>query len=558
MSTARTGLGALRVFLIFSCGFAAALYYARLGFHPLDGSIVFDAGWRIFSGQVPLRDFATPEAIVPGLMQAGLFAMGGVNWFVYCLHAALLNGAFCLVVYWILRNVEVGVGISTTYAILTGLAFQPPFGLPFPELHSFFFIGVATLALVGAARGKARLVSLACRAALPFLLALAVLSKANPAGYAVPLVVVAAVLWRRPGQSKTSQAVALLAGTFIVLAGAWTAFQLFDIDSSVAWLDLWERPRRIGSHRLPEVGIPMIARILDRGLYREGLLLPGLVSCALLAAVLAGPRFWRSLRADDPVGLQRLLLAAGLCLVGLLYRSTALNQPLTGVAFAFLAAGLLHGSLRAASVPDDLRPAIQKGGALLLSVVAGLDAVYLTTVVNPQRSVNDIQYRAELAASPNTPALSFMRYQVNTFYRTTAAQLDRVVRFIENQPENFILIGDHSILYGITGRPSVNPSLWFHDGLTAPARKSPTFAAHRRRMLDAVDEFDVGWVVVEGRRTGMYSTLDQYPGLEARIDASGCEAIEIGNFRFHRLDSPGSNGDCGPQAPSKNPAGVEP
>ena len=61
-----------------------------------------------------------------------------------------------------------------------------------------------------------------------------------------------------------------------------------------------------------------------------------------------------------------------------------------------------------------------------------------------------------------------MHYQVNPFYRTSAAQLDRTIAFLSRQPENFLLIGDSSILYGLTGKPSVSPSLWFHDGLTAP------------------------------------------------------------------------------------------
>ena len=64
---------------------------------------MFDGGWRLLSGQIPFRDFTLPNAIVPVLMQSVLFSWFGVTWFVYCLHAAVLNGLFCLLVYFLLR-----------------------------------------------------------------------------------------------------------------------------------------------------------------------------------------------------------------------------------------------------------------------------------------------------------------------------------------------------------------------------------------------------------------------------------------------------------------------
>ena len=92
--------------VIFALGAANCLYLGRLGFMPLDQSIVFDAGWRILNGQVPYRDFVTPTAVVPGGTQALFFAAFGVNWSAYVLHAALLNGAFAVLVLLILWRVR--------------------------------------------------------------------------------------------------------------------------------------------------------------------------------------------------------------------------------------------------------------------------------------------------------------------------------------------------------------------------------------------------------------------------------------------------------------------
>ena len=138
--------------LLFGFGFAVGLHYARLGFHPLDGSIVFDGAWRILSGQVPLRDFDTPDSIVPSLLQAFAFRAFGVNWFVYCAHAAVINGLFCVVVFLLLRALAAGPWLATGYALLSGLVLYPPFGVPFREQHAFFFTALGLLAAVGAPR----------------------------------------------------------------------------------------------------------------------------------------------------------------------------------------------------------------------------------------------------------------------------------------------------------------------------------------------------------------------------------------------------------------------
>ena len=43
---------------------AVNAYYGPRGFMPLDHSVVFDGGWRILDGQVPFRDYTTPNALI--------------------------------------------------------------------------------------------------------------------------------------------------------------------------------------------------------------------------------------------------------------------------------------------------------------------------------------------------------------------------------------------------------------------------------------------------------------------------------------------------------------
>ena len=61
-------------------GFALCWQIGRIGYLPLDQSIVFDGAWRVVSGQVPWRDFVTPNGLSPILMQALVFQLFGVSW----------------------------------------------------------------------------------------------------------------------------------------------------------------------------------------------------------------------------------------------------------------------------------------------------------------------------------------------------------------------------------------------------------------------------------------------------------------------------------------------
>ena len=80
--------------ILFAAGVVYCLYYGRIGYMPQDSPSVFDGGWRILTGQIPFRDFTLSNAIVPVFLQAFFFKIWGVNWFVYCLHAAIFNGLF--------------------------------------------------------------------------------------------------------------------------------------------------------------------------------------------------------------------------------------------------------------------------------------------------------------------------------------------------------------------------------------------------------------------------------------------------------------------------------
>jgi 4-amino-4-deoxy-L-arabinose transferase-like glycosyltransferase len=69
-----------------------------------------------------------------------------------------------------------------------------------------------------------------------------------------------------------------------------------------------------------------------------------------------------------------------------------------------------------------------------------------------------------------------------------------VVRDLQATQGNFFVVGDYTILYGVVGRPSVGPLLWFHKGLTYPEKYD---ADLDQRIVQAVDRPDVTGIVVE-------------------------------------------------------------
>lgn len=177
----------LFTFMLLIWGISICLYYGRIGFMPLDQSIVFDGGWRILSGQVPFRDFIAPDGMVPILIQGAFFWLFGVNWFAYCLQAAIFNGLFCILVYCFLRLLKGSMAISFFYAFLSGIIFYPPFGVPYMDQHAFFFVLLAFIITILASKSQVFSAKVASWILLPPIISIAFLCKQIPTVIAIPV-----------------------------------------------------------------------------------------------------------------------------------------------------------------------------------------------------------------------------------------------------------------------------------------------------------------------------------------------------------------------------------
>jgi len=305
---------------LFCWGCALCLSTGRIGFMPLDQSIVFDGAWRLLSGQVPFRDFTTPDGLTPIVLQALFFRALDVTWFAYCLHAAVFNGLFCCMAYGLLRGIGAPRAAALLYGALSGVVFYPPFGTPFRDQHAFFFSLLVILVSVAATNRPRSSEATFLWLLLPFALAMGYLSKQIPTVFVVPVVVAYLVLADREHIAGAMKWIGV--GTVLVVATlfllAWTAgvnwelvrLYLFDLPAETGRerLGLFENPRSLFINLLVNRGY---SRTSDPGF--SAFLVVGLLVPAWYASLANGfRRMKRPLRRILLTSSTVLLLVAGM------------------------------------------------------------------------------------------------------------------------------------------------------------------------------------------------------------------------------------------------------
>jgi hypothetical protein len=524
-SRSRHALGGTLAVLLAAFGGAICLHYGRVGLMPLDQSIVFDGGWRLLNGQIPYRDFTMPAGLVPIALQAVFFRCFGVSWFAYCLHAAVMNGLFCVLAYRLLVRLEAGMPAAAFYALLSGVVFYPPFGVPYMDQHAFFFSLATVVAIVEAATappGRHRSLALA---AIPWLLTIAYLSKQIPSVLVVPLVGLLAFPPDRK-DLRPSLRVLLLSG---VMVAALLLAAVHATDAARLAEALFTRPGLEGRGRvlalLDRVGFVGQAGELLRA--SRLLLLPPTILGALLLLI-KGPRERPAVR-PIPSWL-RPMLALYLLAVCAAFVMATDNQGENGIPFVFLAAGLVqteivirgqHGKWRRAAL----------AASLVIAVCGAADGVLFDLRVNETRMVHELDGVAR--ASPRAeaalpPGLEFLQWKLHPFYRFTPEDLGETVAFLRGAQGPIYVFGDLTILYALTGSASVGDSLWLHSGLTLPEPGQPGFEAWEARLLEELQRKHVRFLVRESRQTYNGLRLSQFPRLAAFVETHRERRLSFG------------------------------
>jgi len=516
---------------LFVWGFLVALHYGRMGYLPLDQSIVFDGGYRLLSGQLPYRDFMTPAAVVPAALQALCFRILGLSWFSYVLHAAAANGLFAVLAFALLRQFELRPAWAGWWAALSALIFYPPIGVPYAEHHAFLFGLAALVAGNGARRVRGDGGAFGLSALAAFLVAAAFFCKSNPTVFLAPLAG-ALPLLASPGRRRRRNLYGLLLGAAIALAGIAAYVVRYVPDPGAAREFGLAMPAAVGEARIRELlvsggpGSPFWHTILAFWPVASLALALAIALRALLA------------RHREDGGRIAAFLALGLCGASLAFAATTLRTPITATAYVFLVAGLAQASLAQGTRVDRPapRPRFVAATLALLLLASAIEAVRFDLRVNETRA--GIGAPPAAAAAPMPAALRYLRWGTPPFVSYSSADLVAVVSFFASHPGHFLLIGDSSILYGITGRPSVSPVLWFHPFLTVPFGARRPQEEFDRLLLRRLREHDTRYIVLEGEATQMGVSLKTFPIVEQRVEALSCGEQSLGGFRIITLCRP--------------------
>jgi len=496
--------------------FWAVWHYGHRGLMILDHSILFDGGYRVYLGQVLYKDFYA--AYLPGTLwiQALSFHLFGLNFSALVIPAALFNAIGAALVMRIIWRLLPGSLVPSIVAgILSAYWFQTPFGSVMHEQTAFFFALLAVWLLVEFESWPGRfLAGLACIGAL--------LCKQN-AGvlFAIPGTAILAVQVFPDWRSAPRRLLPFFAG-LIVGIGAFLAWVRFVSDWDGFVLHALTIPLSMAGGRFPKEPLQLIHLLstLDFPIR----LIQGTSAIVLLASLLG---FASSLSGERNVRLRiASVLAVSLVLYQNTFRHTALNDPENSLPFIGLSFGLALAILshlfwnRVALTNTETGLPILKPGAInrLASLLLGFVFVLLLdkgVAVARSRVVHEFKPGATFTHSLAIPTASNAVWGDPT--PATAANspfverehFEQLYHLLANQPHNFFVYHDATILYGLTNRIPPQPLLFFLEGHSFRKQDIP---ALDQEILAALKKHDIRIFV---RETAVFmpdtARLDLFP-----------------------------------------------
>ncbi len=564
--------------LLLLAGFSAGWIWrvGHRGLFMLDQSIVFDGAWRIVQGQVPYRDFVMPFGPVTFALQAAVFRLAGVDFSSMVLTAALLSliGTLATVrLLWLLSSRS--AALSLLGGLYTAVWFQAPFGTPWMEQTAFLFDGLALLAIV---EGRVARPNRALFFAAGLASAAAILSKQNAGGLFV--LVCAGCLWlTREGQRAGVRDLAAYAGGGACGAALFLAWLLSFSDLGT-FVHYW-----FGVSS--EIGLDRVAYWKLLGTIFFQLVIPSSVPLFIASSAL-GLLFLALARSrqDEPPLRRELILCAwlGVSLPQFenFFQLTTNNDAANNNAFVgvcvvaaiVLFSRLVRGDGRLNLDPErnDRRPPLElrlaRSSLARISVVVGaVIAVYSLgegLMIADARNVQEFAAGSSFDRKLDVAGASRVRWGEPTritpqfcaglgdMCKISAADSARdhelehlsredfesLVRTLTRRGENFFVFPDATILYGLTGRPSPQPLLYFHPG--------QSFSLADRDELDraivaGLERERVSVLVLERASfMGTHKLLSLFPRLNAWVERHFRTVEEFGNYRVLEASKPPS------------------
>ncbi|MBL8294813.1 MAG: hypothetical protein JNN08_23410 [Bryobacterales bacterium] len=490
-------------------GFLIVWITGHWGINVMDHSILFDGGYRIYQGQVPYKDFFM--AYPPGTLwvQALFFGLWGLDFSALVLPAALANAA----------GVGMAMGMTlklfpqdrlaaAVSGLFTAVWFLGPFGALQHEQLAFLFDFAALWLIV-------RWPAPAARAGAGLALACAMLCKQNAGGMFVPVVLSAVVLQQMPQWRRIAFDWLLLGVTTALGLGAFALWVCFYSDWTMFVLHAVRIPSSFGLLRLLAHPAATLESVLRFGM--PGPLYP--LGLPLAALVLAG--FVHGVRKGDVT----IRLAGGLAFTFLifsaLFQVSALNDRANSLPFLGLVCGW---GLAMARRMNSKRLPLAAALLMLPLGVAGL-AIDLVRAVHQPKPVD---YSEKLSI----PAMRRVSWANPTYigeFTISRQEWEGLYNYLMARPGNFFIFPDATIFYGITGRPSPQPLLYFVRGHSFADADIPRVDA---AILASLQHHNIQTFVWE-ERTFMHTanTLTLFPQTNAWLHTNFHKTRNFGIFQ---------------------------
>ena len=165
---------------IFFLTFFSVWYFGFRSINPIDNFTNYNSGYLILNGQIPFKDYWVTTGPLLDFIQFLIFKILGVNWGSYVFHAAILNSAFAIMLYYIFKQFKLENIYCFVYSLLTGLIFYTQVSTPFVDHHASMFSILAILFLILGINFERKNVFWFF---IPIFLILAFLSKQTPSSY---------------------------------------------------------------------------------------------------------------------------------------------------------------------------------------------------------------------------------------------------------------------------------------------------------------------------------------------------------------------------------------
>ncbi len=215
------------IIFIGSFSFLINYHYGFIGMMPMDNTVLFNGGYRVFSGQVPFSDYWLVTGPLLDYLNAFFFKILGISWTTFIIHSSIFNSLIAIASYYFFKKMNLSDSFSIIYSLFISILFYPVVGTPFVDHHSIFFLILAFYSLILAVKTK----NLEYYIYIPSILCLSFLSKQTPAAYGmitIPVIILFISFFKK--KERVTILKNLIIGSVIAISFILLFFLITEID----------------------------------------------------------------------------------------------------------------------------------------------------------------------------------------------------------------------------------------------------------------------------------------------------------------------------------------